>query len=186
MRIRNCFLALSTLVLLFGSTPASALDFSLYGSYWDTEALDNATGFGARLGFGRSFQFEIGASYYDELGIDLAIETINTGVEVRSVDTEVIPVDLGVRFNSRDGRWYLAGGGTYYFLDSNLDTVEDDWGLYARLGRQFRSMFLEVGYRDVGGKIDSNRIEIGGAGEVIVIETSVDLAGPFFNLGWTL
>lgn len=163
---------------------ASATDFSIFASYFDTDDYDEAVGFGVRAAFFDNIQLEIGASYYEEFGrdIDLDIGNGNIVFDETLLDLDVIPVEIGARFNF--GTTYLGAGGTYYILDSDAGSVDDEFGLYARFGVQFSNFFAEVGYRDVEGSVEN--LDLDDIDDVDFVEgiADFDLTGFFVNVGW--
>jgi len=179
MRFRTILGLTAVLCLLL--TPAShAGDFSLFGTYYDTDDYDEAVGVGGRVAFFDAVQLELAASYFDEFGSDFSFDLDDLGIQVVELDLEVIPIDAGLRFNFGSSPLYLAGGGTYFLLASDSGSVDDEFGYYARLGAQWDHLFLEGGYRDVDGTIESIDLDELGANDSVAF----DLTGWFASLGW--
>ncbi len=165
---------------MLAPTASSAVDFSLYGSYWDTDELDASPGAGARLAFFQGLQLELGAGYYTDLEEELGISLPGDDV-FATPSLEVIPVELGLRYNFRT--FYLGGGGAVYLLDADNGDPDDELGAYVRAGLQFKHLFLEASYHDVEATLDN--FEIDDDGGIDVIDgVAFDLTGFIFNLGW--
>lgn len=160
---------------------ASAADFSLYGSYWDTDDLGASPGVGARLAFFNDLQLELGAGYYTDIEDEFDISL--PGDDAFAVPSlEVIPVELGLRYNW--GTFYIGGGGAAYLLDADNGDPDDEIGVYARAGFQFQHLFLEATYQDVEATVDNFEI-VDTDGDIdIVDDVAFDLTGFVFNLGW--
>jgi hypothetical protein len=159
---------------------AQATDFSIFASYWETDDFDEAVGVGFRVAFFERVQLELGATYYDEFGNDFQFDFNDPGFDNVTLDVNVIPVDIGVRFNLGDGPIYIGVGGTAFFFDSNSGDLGDEFGFYGRIGAQFQSFFLEAGLRDVDGTFD--RLSIGGI--ATNNDVPIDLSGYTVNAGW--
>jgi hypothetical protein len=171
-------LILLPLLLLLVSAPAAALDISVFASYWETDDVGSSLGFGGRVGFGERMQFQAAVSWYDTLEEDLlgAIEVVSF-----ETDVDVIPVDLGVAFFlRRGGGIYVGGGASYYLLDSDQLSLDDEVGYYLLAGIQFSNFFIEAMLREVEGTAEgvdlpdfdtSSRVDL-------------DLSGTSFRLGW--
>ncbi len=183
----NTWFGFACVVLLLAAPAAvSATDFSIFVSYYDTDDYNEAVGFGGRVAFFDNVQLEIGASYYEEFGrdieIDLAGRTI-IGFDESLLDLEVIPIEIGVRFNF--ATLYAGAGGTYYSLDTKTGPgVDDEFGLYARLGAQFGRFFAEIGYRDIDGTINDLQPHSINVIEVEAGFAEFDLTGYYVNVGW--
>lgn len=152
-------------VFVLGTGPAWASDFALFGSYLDTEDLDQSVGGGVRAGFGNRFQLDLRASYFPDLTEDFESFVDDPGTDPGRFenDVEAIPLDVGlkVNFNAEEG-WnpYVGGGGTYWFLDHERGEVDDEAGFYLAGGVEFArptggvGFFGEVIYRDVEATVD--------------------------------
>lgn len=184
MRYQRSLPALFAALLLALLTPvsASAVDFSVFGSYWDTDDFGESVGAGARLAFFDTIQLEVGASYFEDFGEDFDFDLDDPGLGDITLEIEAIPVDVGVRLNLGRRALYLAAGGTLYLLETPAGSVDDEVGLYARAGFQFRSFFVEAGYRQVEGTIDD--IEIDELDDIDIGDSNFDLTGFFINAGW--
>lgn len=183
------------LVLALGATPAFAGGLGLYGSYWDTDAAEEAAGGGLRFGFplGEVVQLDLGATYYEEL-IDRPFDALDD-VETPFVENglQVIPVEAGLTLNfagSSSFNPYIGGGGTYYFIDSDFGDVDDEAGWYARLGAEFgepggSGFFAEAGYRGVEVTVENDPEDFEDFDDIeFEEETEIDLSGLVVNAGY--
>ena len=177
--MKTLIATMMTLAMIAGAGLAS--DLSLYGSHWDTDELDDVWGGGARLrlGSGAPLWLELRGTYFEDLTEDTPLF---------DVDLEAIPVDLGLALNilpTDKGTLYLAGGGTYFFLDSNVGDVDDEVGWYAGVGGEIAlsahvSLFAEFLYRDVEGTVEDDDPED------IEDRVDIDLEGNVVNVGLVL
>ena len=120
----------AVLALLAG--PASAADFGLFGSYWDTKDADNAVGVGGKIDF--AHHFELRASYFSDL-------TADTSPESRDFEIKAIPLEAGLNFKfAPSDRFtpYVGGGIGYYLLDTNRGDIDDETGWYGVVGANIR------------------------------------------------
>jgi hypothetical protein len=183
------------LVLALGATPAFAGGLNIYGSYWDTDAAEEAAGGGLRLGIplGQVVQLDLGASYYEEL-TDRPFRELGD-VETPFVENglQVIPVEAGLRFNFAEGSRfnpYLGGGATYYFIDSDFGDVSDEAGWYARIGAELgepggSGFFAEAGYRGVEVTVENDPDDFDDFDDIeFQEETEIDLSGAVVNVGY--
>ncbi len=178
--------AFACLVCLTPAT-ARATDWSLSGSYWDTDSIGDSYGVGLRATFfPGKFQMELGATYYEQFSSEFVVD-VGSETFLFAADTEVIPIELGFRYNVGTGPFYLAGGGAVYSINSNVDDLDDEWGLYYRAGLQFPRFFVEVGYRDVEDSIDFD-LDLGFDDDdhgFSVTDSRLGLSGVIVNVGWT-
>lgn len=181
--------------LVLGATPAFAGGLSVYGTYWNTDAADEAAGAGVRLGIplGRVVQLDLGATYYEEL-VDRPFDALGD-VETPFVENglQVIPVEAGLRLNFAESSRlnpYIGGGATYYFIDSDFGNVDDEAGWYARIGAEFgepggSGFFAEAGYRGVEVTVENDPSDFDDFDDLDFEEqTDVDLSGAVVNAGY--
>lgn len=141
------------IVILLAATPGLAASFGFQGAYWDTKDADHGFGGGIRSGsdLGRSLSLDFAATYFDNLapssasGAKLRVAPFDVGLSFR------VPTDAGLQP-------YLGGGASYYWLDSNLGSIKDEVGWYAKAGFEIGRgtgphFFAEAMYRDVSGTI---------------------------------
>ncbi|HKI01035.1 MAG TPA: hypothetical protein VKK31_03560 [Thermoanaerobaculia bacterium] len=163
----------AAVALALSAMPASATDFSAFGSYWDTEDADQALGAGAKISFGI---FEVRGTYFSDV-------TADTEPESRDFEVSAIPIEAGLAFKFAQGERftpYVGGGAGYYLLDTSRGDIDDEVGYYAVLGADIKNAsglgFLVEGiYRNmeatVRGDLDDNPdldedvdIQLGGFG----------------------
>jgi hypothetical protein len=175
---------------------ASAASFALFGSYWDTDALEEAAGGGIAVGFELSqvIDLEFRATYLEELTdepLDALFDNDDPVFEESSI--EVLPIDIGLRFNilrRENVNPYLGAGGTYYLLDSKRPGIEidDEFGYYGVVGARFGdnvgpSFFIEALYRKVEGTAVNDCVDPD-VGDIDFIDrVTLDLDGPSANAG---
>lgn len=177
------------------AAPAFAGGFSVYGSYWNTDQVDEALGGGVRLGIplGSVLQLDVGATYYEEL-VDRPFDALGE-VETPFVENglQVVPIEVGLRFNLGENRRfnpYIGGGATYYLIDSDFGEVDDEAGWYARLGAELGAVtgngfFVEAGYRDVEATVENDPADFEDFDDLEFEEkVAVDLAGPTVHAGY--
>jgi len=158
--MKKALILTAVAVVAFGTGPAWASDFALFGSYLDTEDLDQSVGGGVRAGFGNRFQLDLRATYFPDLTEDFESFVDDPGTDPGRFqnDVEAIPVDVGLKLNfNPDEGWnpYVGGGATYWFLDTERGEIDDEAGFYLAGGIELAratggvGFFGEVIYRDV-------------------------------------
>lgn len=183
------------LALGLGVTPALAGGLSIYGTYWDTDAAEEAAGGGVRLGIplGTVVQLDLGATYYEELTDRPFDELGDIDTPFQENGLQVIPVEAGLRFNfAENSRFnpYIGGGASYLFLDSDFGDVDDEAGWYARLGAEFgeingNGFFVEAGYRGVEATVENDPNDFDDFDDIeFEEETEIDLSGALVNAGY--
>ncbi|HEV7667420.1 MAG TPA: hypothetical protein VGS22_02770 [Thermoanaerobaculia bacterium] len=168
------------------ASPALATDFGLYGTYWDTDALNSTAGGGAKLGFGEGLvRFEVRASHFPDLSENVN-ELIDNGTGRFKVRATV--PEAGITFNfAPEQRFqpYLGAGASYYILDTNQFEVDDEIGWYGLVGFHVGrpeggpAFFAEGMYRKVDATIvndDATDPDVNG-------KVDFDLSGPAVNAG---
>lgn len=179
---------LATLLLLSMAlaTPASALDFSVMGSWWDTDSLGQTAGGGIRLSwaFGNASALDLSAFYFQKLDETKDINNFGDLEDALIKDgIDVIPIDLGTRFGP--GGFYLGGGITYFMIDAPSGVeIDDEVGWYGSLGWEIGDddglrFVIEGIYRDVEGRVNvrNDSIELN--------DIPLDLGGIHVNAGVT-
>ena len=163
--MKKALILTAVAVVAFGSGPAWASDFALFGSYLDTEDLDQSVGGGVRAGFGNRFQLDLRATYFPDLTEDFESFVDDPGTDPGRFqnDVEAIPVDVGLKLNfNPDEGWnpYVGGGATYWFLDTERGEIDDEAGFYLAGGIELAratggvGFFGEVIYRDVEATVN--------------------------------
>lgn len=139
MRSRQRILLVAALAC-FAALPVAATDFTVHGSYWDTDIAGDAAGGGLILGmpFNDTLAFELRASYFEELAddpLENAFDSDDPVFQERGI--QVLPLEAGLRFTFGAGnrfRPHLAGGASYFLLDSDFGEIDDELGYFAALG----------------------------------------------------
>jgi hypothetical protein len=178
--------------------PATATDFSLYGSYWDTDAAGDAAGGGISLGlpFNETLAVELRATYFEELSDDPLANAFDSDDPVfQEQGINVTPLEIGLRvsFPQDSFRPYVAGGAGYYLLDSDFGEVDDEVGYYAASGAAFGNpdriqFFVEATYRKMEGEVQLDPEDLEDIDDIDIDDRATfDLDGFGANLGvrWT-
>lgn len=189
-------LPLLGLVVLMAAVPtsASAVEFSIFGSYWDTNDLGEAIGGGLRVGFpiNDNWNFDISGAYFEDWK-DQVRPLLATGQET-DIELSTIPIDGGFTWTrDADGGFLFGAGLTYGYMDMNDLAISgtnlratadagDEFGGYVKAGYQGKNGFLaEVMYRFLEASIEEIQIP----GVVLLDDTfDVKLDGYQVNLGW--
>lgn len=182
-------LALAALTLLVPASTASAQDLAVFGSYWDTEDLEDSAGAGAKLSFGDGLLgMELRATYYPDLTERFADVLDDEELGALDLEVEAIPVDLGLTLGS--GNLHAVGGVTWFLLDSNVLEVDDEVGLYVggalEAGRGNIGFFAEALYRQVEGTVTGELDAVDAPDElddIVVDDVEIDLGGFAVNAG---
>lgn len=182
-------LVLAALACLVAA-PSFATDFSIYGSYWDTDAAGDTGGGGVRLGIplGRVLDLDIRATYYEEVK-DRPFDALGD-VETPFVENgiQILPVDLGLRADfAPESRVnpYVGGGASYFFLDSDFGDVDDEAGWYALGGLEIGSFFVEAAYRGAEATVENDPDDFDDFDDIdFEEETAVELDGFAANAGF--
>ncbi len=148
--------------LVVGSTPAEAAEFSVFGSYMDSDDLNDAPGLGFRVAFFEQIQLQITASWYDKF--DGLVVVPSGPVQIAGATPVVVPIDLipidvgGAYYFDEDATGaYLGAGLSYFMLDSSLGNTNTDneLGFYAQIGYQSGGGFFgELVYRLAQGEVE--------------------------------
>lgn len=168
------------------ASPALATDFGLYGSYWDTDALNSTAGAGVKVGFGSGVvRFELRGSHFPDLSENVN-ELVDDGTGRFKVRATV--PEAGLTFNfAPESRFqpYLGAGASYYVLDTNRFEIDDEIGWYGLVGFHIGraeggpAFFAEGVYRKVDATIvndDASDPDVNG-------KVDFDLSGPAINAG---
>lgn len=179
--------------LVVMAAPGLASSFGLYGSYWDTDALGETAGGGAKLSFGGGpLQFELRGTYFPDLSEDFS-ELIDSDDDLFDFEVEATTLEAGITFNlAPDSSFspYIGGGASYYLLDTNVFEIDDEVGYYGVLGFEAGSsdggvgFFAEALYRVVEGTVAVDPDEIDDIDDIdIDDEVSLELEGISVNAG---
>lgn len=163
--MKKALILTAVAVFVLGTGPAWASDFAVFGSYLDTEDLDQSVGGGIRTAFGTRFQLDLRATYFPDLTEDFESFVDDPGTDPGRFqnDVEAIPLDAGLKLNfNPDQGWnpYVGGGATYWFLDTERGEIDDEAGFYLAGGIELAratggvGFFGEVIYRDVEATVN--------------------------------
>ena len=173
--------ALALILVLPGT--ASAIDFGVYGSMYDSNDLSEAFGLGVVVAFdiNESFDFDINIAYFEDW--ENRFEDVE---DLTKVEMGVIPVDFGFNWHSKpDGGFAVGGGATYGFVDiGGLDgwalrgELQFDLGDRAVLTLQYKHTEDD----EVDDRVGAHRMGCDGppvlAGSRSVVTTRTRSAGP--------
>ena len=159
-------------LMLVTAAPAFAGTFGFYGSYWDGSDSGSTYGAGARIGFDflKWMELEFHGTYYTDFEGD---------IQSQNFELTALPVDGGLKFkflpNSKVNL-YFGAGLTYYFMDTNLGTLDDEFTYYGEAGLQFggksTKFFVEALWRSLDTTVDDP------SGD-----TDIDFSGVSANAG---
>ncbi|HLE84952.1 MAG TPA: outer membrane beta-barrel protein [Thermoanaerobaculia bacterium] len=195
--MKKALILIAVAAVAFGGSAASASDFAVFGSYLDTEDLDQSVGAGVRAGFGNRFQLDLRASYFPDLSEDFESFVDDPGTDPGRFqnDVEAIPLDAGLKlnFNPEEG-WnpYVGGGATYWFLDLERGEVDDEAGFYLAGGIEFArptggvGFFAEAIYRDVEATVNRDPNDFDDLDDVdfeAIRQRDLDVGGIGVNAG---
>lgn len=189
----------AVLLSSFVALPAMAADFTLLGSYWDTDAAGDAGGGGIILGmpFNETLAFELRATYYEELTddpLENAFDSDDPVFQERGI--QVLPVEAGLRYTFvPDSRFrpHIAAGGSYFLLDSDFGEIEDELGYFAALGATIgdgdgAELFVEGHWRKATAQVRLDPEDLEDVDDVEIEDRAdLDLDGAGIHLGirWT-
>ena len=192
-------LPILAILLLVWSAPALAGDFSIFGSYLDTEDLEDTVGGGIKAGIdlGASpFQLDLRATYLPDLTEDFGDFVRDPGNDPPGAnDISAIPVDAGLLYDFNRGGTvnpYVGGGASYYFLDSDHGELSDEAGYYLvgglELGRRNGGVgfFAEALYRNVQATVRHDPTEFDQIDDINfdqLRERDLDIGGLGLNAG---
>jgi hypothetical protein len=185
-------------VLLFAwAAMASATDFRLYGSYWNTSDVDDAFGGGIGLSFplGASpLSIDLAGTYYQELSDEPVSNLFDDDEGVfQDEGLEVLPFDAGLHYNFQPNgpfNVWIGGGFTYFLIDTTREgiDVDDETGFHVSVGSRFGSreganFFAEALYRSTEATLRRERRD----NVDLRDEVAIDLDGVAVNAGilWT-
>jgi hypothetical protein len=151
-----------------------AAELGIFGSYWTPKDGDETFGAGAKVKGGLGpFYLSLRGTYFNDI-----TEDVGDDVELR-----VIPLDAGVglQLDLIDVIEIYGGvGATYYFMDIDGASIDDEIGWYLEAGVELTitkhaSVFGEAVWRHVEGTIKDRDIDRS--------RVDVNLEGLGFNVG---
>jgi hypothetical protein len=159
-------------LMVLAVAPSYAGSFGVYGSYWDGSDPGSTYGAGARVGFdfAKWLELEFHGTYYADFSDD------DSGVDI---DLTALPVDGGLRINflpKSKFNVYAGGGVTYYFMDTSLGSIDNEFTYYGEGGIEFggdkTKFFAEALWRSLDTSINDS-----------TGDTDVDFSGISLNVG---
>lgn len=196
MKNYHAVVGLGALALAIVAAPSQATDFTLMGSYWETDAAGDTAGGGVITGIpvNDMFAFELRATYFEELSDDPFDNIFDSDDPVfQDKGIRVLPLEVGVRFTFAPDaamfRPHLAGGLSYFLLDSDFGNVSDELGYYAGLGATIgdgsgADFFIEATYRTATAQVEIDPEDLGDIDDIdIEDEADLDIDGIGLNLG---
>jgi len=138
--------------LVLMTAPAWAGDFSLFGTYGQTNEWNNSFGIGARVSLGgERLMVDLTATWFPS----------KNGVVVKEYGNQIfdslqaIPLDIGLRWVFSRGaevRPYIGAGASYTLISLGSGSVDDEWGWYGIAGLNINAwegggFYLEALYR---------------------------------------
>jgi hypothetical protein len=184
---------------LLCAASAGAADFSIHGSYWDTDAAGDTAGGGLTLGlpFNDVIGVDLRATYYEELTDDPLRNAFDTDDPVfQDQGIQVMPLEAGLRFTFSPGsafRPYIGAGGSYFLLDSDFGEVSDELGYYAVAGATIgddegAQFYFEGLWRKATAEVELDPEDLEDVDDIEVDDhADLDLDGLGVNVGvrWT-
>lgn len=194
MKLRPHLIAALCAAIL-ATAPLAAVDFSLMGSYWDTDVAGDTAGAGIILGlpFNETLAFELRATYFEELSddpFDNIFDSDETVFQDRGI--QAMPIEAGLRFSFAPGstfRPYLGGGGSYFLIDSDFGEIQDQLGYYLAAGATVgdgagAEFFFEGVWRQASAEVEVDPEDLGDIDDIDVDNTpSFDIDGFGVNVG---
>lgn len=175
--MKKALLAALALALLVPASTSMASGLAIYGSYWSSDALDDTAGAGLKfsLPLGERFNLDLRGTYYEPFDQDALQDEIddlfddgpNPDRDIFNSELKIIPVEAGFSFNLGDGAIQptLGAGATYFLIDSDRGSVDDEVGWYGSVGLNFAregsaGFFLEGVYRSAEGEVSEDEDDV--------------------------
>jgi hypothetical protein len=190
--MKKIFLAVLAVGLLLPAFGAQASGLAIFGSYWDTDALDDTAGAGVKLSLpmGQTFNFDLRGTYYEPFDREALSDEVDDifddeiDREIFNSEIDIIPLEAGFSFNLGQGAVQptLGAGVSYFMLDHDRFDIDDEVGWYGSVGLNFANegsvgFFLEGLYRTAEGEITDDE------DDVDFDRVTVDLDGFAANAG---
>ena len=173
--MKKILLATLAVALLLPAFGAQASGLSIFGSYWDTDALDDTAGAGVKfsLPMGERFNFDLRGTYYEPFDEDALEDELDDPFEdevdreIFNSEVDIIPLEAGFSLNLGQGAVQptLGAGVSYFMLDHDNFDIDDEVGWYGSVGLNFArqgsvGFFLEGLYRSAEGEVNDDRDDI--------------------------
>ena len=180
---------------LFSAGSARATDFTLFGSYWETDVAGDAGGGGIGVGipFNEVLGLELRATYYEEL-TDEPFENIFDSDDpvFQERGIQALPLEAGLRLSFAPGATFrpqVTGGVSYYMLDSDFGEISDEVGWFAAVGATIgdntgTEFFIEGLYRKAEAEIELDPEDLEDIDDIDIGENATfDMDGFGINIG---
>lgn len=175
--MKKTLLAALALALLIPASTSLASGLAIYGSYWSSDALDDTAGAGLKFSIplGETLNLDLRGTYYEPFDDDALQDEIddlfedgpNPDRDIFNSELKIIPVEAGLSFNLGDGAIQptLGAGASYFLIDSDRGSVDDEVGWYASAGLNFAregsaGFFLEGVYRSAEGEVSEDEDDV--------------------------
>jgi hypothetical protein len=173
--MKKILLATLAVGLLLPAFGAQASGLAIFGSYWDTEALDDTAGAGVKFSIplGQTFNLDLRGTYYEPFDRDALSDEVDdlfddeVDREIFNSEISIIPIEAGFSFNLGQGavRPTIGAGVSYFMLDHDRFSIDDEVGWYGSVGLDFArqggvGFFLEGLYRSAEGEVNDDRDDI--------------------------
>lgn len=173
--MKKILLAVLAVGLLLPAFGAQASGLAVFGSYWDTDALDDTAGAGVKfsLPMGQSFNFDLRGTYYEPFDREALSDEVDDifddeiDREIFNSEIDIIPLEAGFSFNLGQGAVQptLGAGVSYFMLDHDRFDIDDEVGWYGSVGLNFANegsvgFFLEGLYRTAEGEITDDEDDV--------------------------
>jgi hypothetical protein len=164
-------------LLSIPAIPASAGEFGVYGSYWNTKDAASGYGGGAKVSWG---VFELRGAYFN----DVTTKRVPDRVDFK---IHAAPIGAGLKLNLTHDTPvtpYVGAGAAYYLLSTNRGSTQDEVGWYGVGGLNFNTQSavginVEAMWHDVRGTVKNLTTD----NVHIVNRTNIDLSGLGVNAG---
>lgn len=173
--MKKILLAVLAVGLLLPAFGAQASGIAIFGSYWDTDALDDTAGAGVKfsLPMGQTFNFDLRGTYYEPFDKEALRDELDdvfddeVDREIFDSEVDIIPLEAGFSFNLGQGAVQptLGAGVSYFMLDHDRFEIDDEVGWYGSVGLNFANegsvgFFLEGLYRTAEGEVTEDEDDI--------------------------
>jgi hypothetical protein len=174
-----------------GAAASQASDLAVFGSYWDTDELEESLGGGLKLSIGDGpWVVDLRASHFPDLTRDIGDIVEDPDVE-GSLDVKATPLEAGFAYRFQTDtsfRPFVGGGGTYFMLDTNRFELDDEVGYYVAggfdTGGDNVGFFAEALYRKVEATLEAEAEDLDDIDDLELVNgAEVDLSGVGINAG---
>lgn len=173
--MKKTLLAALALALLVPGSSALASGLGIYGSYWNSDSLDDVAGAGVKFSvpLGSTMNLDLRGTYYEPFDEEALRDELDdpfddsTDREIFPGEISVVPLEAGLSFNLGRGsiRPSIGAGVSYFLLDVDRGDVDDEVGWYGNFAVDFASegsvgFFAEAIYRAAEGQVREDLDEL--------------------------